>query len=208
MKKQHLFRLSAILLFLSIVLGIMPRNAFLANAAAVDQTEQVVLRAEDVPEYFTLADMQNAGHVKRADRNDADHLNEIEFQNADGTNTVYAFNENVRYVTANGEYEDKSNRLERSIDGSYSNPQNDICVNYPAKIAQGVTVTRDTFSLTMVPAYTSNASVAQSARNESAVSYAKAFAQIRFCSTPKPLMDSRRISFSPLYRKVTSSVLP
>ena len=85
MKKQHLFRLSAIALFLSIILGIMPQNAFLANAAAADQSEQLVLRAEDVPEYFTLADMQNAGHVKRADRNDADHLNEIEFQNSDGT---------------------------------------------------------------------------------------------------------------------------
>ena len=153
----------------------MPRNAFLANAAAVDQTEQVVLRAEDVPEYFTLADMQNAGHVKRADRNDADHLNEIEFQNADGTNTVYAFNENVRYVTASGEYKDKSNRLERSSDGAYTNPQNDIRVNYPEKIGQGVTVPRDTFSLTMVPAYTSNASVAQSTKNEASVYYANAF---------------------------------
>ena len=175
MKKQHLFRLSAILLFLSIILGIMPRNAFLANAAAVDQTEQLVLRAEDVPEYFTLAEMQNAGHVKRADRNDVAHLNEIEFQNADGTYTVYAFNENVRYITASGDYKDKSNRLERSSDGAYTNPQNDIRVNYPEKIGQGVTVTRDTFSLTMVPAYTSNASVAQSAKNEASVYYANAF---------------------------------
>lgn len=175
MKKQHLSRLSAILLFLSLILGIMPQNAFLAKAATVDQTEQLVLRAEDVPEYFTLADMQNAGHVKRADRNDVAHLNEIEFQNADGTNTVYAFNENVRYVTASGDYKDKSNRLERSSDGSYSNPQNDIRVNYPEKIGQGVTVTRDTFSLTMIPEYTNNSPVAQTAGKEQSVYYPKAF---------------------------------
>ena len=38
MKKQHFYRLSAILLFLCIFLGIIPRNALQANAAEVENT--------------------------------------------------------------------------------------------------------------------------------------------------------------------------
>ncbi len=59
------------------------------------------LPSEDKPEAVSAQSIERNGHVNRL-RAQEESLNEIIFQNRDGTKTLYMFSENVKYIDDNG----------------------------------------------------------------------------------------------------------
>ncbi len=121
-----------------------------ADMAVVDTAESEyvsgVLSIGDVPECLDYKAISNNKHTVRLyDKETA--LDTVLFANKDGSETIYIFNEDVKYIDENGKTADKSNKLYSNIesraflsDYSYVNKENDINTYFPKVLKTDVGV--------------------------------------------------------------------
>ncbi len=110
------------------------------DLAVVDTSSEitsVVLSDNDIPECLTLEVSENNKFAARLYEKET-ALDTVLFANKDGSETVYIFNEDVKYIDESGKIADKSNKLYSNIksrafssDYSYVNKENDINTYFP-----------------------------------------------------------------------------
>lgn len=107
------------------------------NVAALTSDSTKTLSAEEVPEVLEQVVIENSEHIERLYDKETD-LNTVVFENVDGTETAYIFDEPVKYVTSDGDIRDKSNSLySASTDGyAYVNSDNDIQTWFPSSLGE------------------------------------------------------------------------
>lgn len=107
------------------------------NANAVQYDGSAPLLAEEIPEAVGQALVSEKGHTERLYYQETD-LNTIAFANLDGTETIYIFDEPVKYFSENGEIEDKSNILYNAHleNYAYVNKDNDIRTYFPDSLEE------------------------------------------------------------------------
>lgn len=126
------------------------------NTRALNPTSQLLndelamnLTAENIPECLNLSFLQDSGHVSRLIYDE--DMNTAVFSNGDGTNTMYLFDEPIKYIDASGKIKDKKSTLVKQSDGSYRNIENDISVTYSNDIIDGISLNYQNFTLSMTP---------------------------------------------------------
>lgn len=117
------------------------------------------LPSKDKPEAFSSKSIENNGHVNRLWEQE-ETLNEIIFQNRDGTKTLYSFTYPVKYITSDGTIRDKKTNISASVDKkelqaeyAYTNPENDVRVYFPKKLSasSGVLLKSENVEIEMSP---------------------------------------------------------
>jgi len=126
----------------------------------ISDSQSVFLSEKDLPEAVESEITSEKGHIKRLSSKET-RLDTIIFANADGSETIYIFDENVKYTDSSGNTHDKSNLLyatERSK-YQYTNKDNDIQTFFPITLnaATGVILEHDDISIEMYPATTVSA---------------------------------------------------
>ncbi len=116
---------------------------------AIDTTSESissVLSENDIPEYLALEASENSKFAARLYEKET-ALDTVLFANKDGSETVYIFNEDVKYIDESGNIADKSNKLYSNIesraystDYSYVNKENDINTYFPKSLKTDVGV--------------------------------------------------------------------
>lgn len=118
-----------------------------------------VLSKNDIPECLSLEASENSKFAARLYEKET-ALDTVLFANKDGSETVYIFNEDVKYANESGKIVDKSNKLYSNVedkayssDYSYVNKENDINTYFPKflKTDVGVTVEAQAHSIEMYP---------------------------------------------------------
>ncbi len=105
-----------------------------------------ILSKNDVPECLDFEAIADKEHATRLfDKETA--LDTVLFANKDGSETIYIFNEDVKYIDESGKIADKSNKLYSNIesrayssDYSYVNKENDINTYFPKSLMTDVGV--------------------------------------------------------------------
>ena len=94
--------------------------------------QEAVLKADDIPEALTRAQLEAHGAIRRLyDKEQGD--NDFIFLNADGTVTEYDFSVPVKYKDENGKYKDKSNKI-KEWNGEYGNTASDVELRFPKQL--------------------------------------------------------------------------
>lgn len=116
---------------------------------AVDTTSESissVFSEKDIPECLALEISENSKFAARLYEKETS-LDTVLFANKDGSETVYIFNEDVKYIDESGNIADKSNKLYSNIesrvystDYSYVNKENDINTYFPKSLKTDVGV--------------------------------------------------------------------
>ncbi len=120
-----------------------------AGLAVVDTSPETilgVLSENDIPECLALEVSENSKFAARLYEKET-ALDTVLFANKDGSETVYIFNEDVKYIDESGNVADKSNKLYSNIesrtyssDYSYVNKENDINTYFPKSLKTDVGV--------------------------------------------------------------------
>ena len=120
-----------------------------ASAESVDTSSETivgVLSENDIPECLALEVSENSKFAARLYEKET-ALDTVLFANKDGSETVYIFNEEVKYIDESGIVVDKSNKLYSNIesrayssDYSYVNKENDINTYFPKSLRTDVGV--------------------------------------------------------------------
>lgn len=145
-------RILSLLLTFALVFTSFTGMTFAAsNILSSSSTDNIalVLSEESVPETISYENALQQGHIERLFSQEQD-LNTAIFKNNDGTNTMYIFDEDIKYVDSYGIIQDKSNKL-TSVKNGYRNIQNDINVFYPLSPFDGITVSFDDYSISFKP---------------------------------------------------------
>lgn len=118
----------------------------------LEELQSAKLADEDIPEVIARGSIEENGHVNRI-REQEDGLNNIAFQNRDGTKTVYCYNYDVKYIDADGAIRDKSNKISQTSDGDYTNAENDINTIFPKNLNRdnGIELRFDEYAIKMIP---------------------------------------------------------
>lgn len=77
-------------------------------------------------------------------------LNTLVYANADGTETMYIFGGNIKYIDSEGKVKDKSTRLVSSKDG-FVNVDNDIRVSFSEEASGGAKLAYDDIEIVLIP---------------------------------------------------------
>ncbi len=120
-----------------------------ASAESADTSSETilgVLSENDIPECLALEVSENSKFAARLYEKET-ALDTVLFANKDGSETVYIFNEDVKYIDESGIVADKSNKLYSNIesrayssDYSYVNKENDINTYFPKSLKTDVGV--------------------------------------------------------------------
>lgn len=113
------------------------------------QAEILELDANDVPEQIDFNEAKEKGHVLRLREKEPDN-NTVVFLNDDNTETMYIFAEPIKYTDESGEVKDKSRNLSL-VDGKYTMTENDVLVNFPSKVSDGISASKGEYTVSMVP---------------------------------------------------------
>ena len=104
----------------------------------------------DIPECMAFEAAEISKFTARLYEKEAT-LDTVLFANKDGSETIYIFDENVKYINENGEVMDKTNKLYSQIDArslssdySYVNKDNDINTFFPKSLMTEVGVSVET----------------------------------------------------------------
>ena len=110
-------------------------------------------------------------NLKKAIKLDLDHIeqaNNINLINTDGTKTVLAFDEPVKFVDNEGKYNFINSNLKESNEFSgiieqyaYENTNNSFKTYYPKKLKQGISIEIDDYKLKIIPDTKSNNKIEQ-----------------------------------------------
>lgn len=176
-------------LSLSLALMILVCGSITVNAGEIFETgltgavnQNTCLPDEDKPEAVEQELITEKGHIARLYDKETD-LDTIVFSNQDGTETIYIFDEAVKYVDSNGIVADKSNLLYDAdeVGYAYVNEDNDIQTSFPAQLNNitGLNLAYGDISIVMYPADTvSSAATKRTDNTESEyVYYDNAFGQ-------------------------------
>ena len=141
----------SLLLMLIFTITTFINIAFASNNsnANVNNTISSGLSEKSIPETISYENVIQQGHTERLYSAEKD-LNTAVFKNRNGSNTMYIFNENIKYVDSKGNIQDKSNKLTFEKNG-YKNAKNDINVFYPSEISSGITLSFDDHSISFKP---------------------------------------------------------
>lgn len=117
-----------------------------SNAGINDET----IQAEEcrILDYVDKSEFLAANHQQRLP--DKETLNTYVFKNLDGTETAYFMQDNVKYYDENGNIKEKNLALETNANG-YAPKSNDISVNFPKNIVNGVSVAFDDINVSISP---------------------------------------------------------
>ncbi|HBL83821.1 MAG: hypothetical protein A2Y17_08225 [Clostridiales bacterium GWF2_38_85] len=118
------------------------------------------LTRDSVPDIVGYEKAIEKGHIARLKSEEKD-LYSVIFMNADGTNTMYMYADPVKYIDENGNVKDKSNKVvaDSSKSGGYTNSNNDIRVNFPDTIDNGISLSYNDIKISMKPKVASKATV-------------------------------------------------
>lgn len=95
---------------------------------------------------------------------DEEALNTIVYNNSDGSQTVYFFDEDIKYTDDNGNIVEKNITLE-AVNGGYKTKSNNISTILPTRLADGITVTYNDSAVRLAP-ITNNSGVSTFALGE------------------------------------------
>ena len=107
------------------------------------------LQAEDVPELIDFNEAKEKGHVQRLREKEPDN-NTVIFLNDDNTETMYVFAEPIKYTDELGEVKDKSHNLSL-VENNYTMTENDVQVNFPINVSDGISATKGEYTVSMMP---------------------------------------------------------
>ncbi len=145
----RLKKIVAFLLSVVLLLQYMPTHT--VNATTVNEAEnsQVSRVAQDtIYDGVYIEDVELKGHTKRL--KEKEDLNTYVFENADGTNTLYMMDENVKYKTASGKVKDKNINLKK-IYGGYSVSDNEYSLQIPNGIKEGISFGYKDSQIRLIP---------------------------------------------------------
>lgn len=142
MKKKILSLIIAIILSISSI--VISNN--IVSGAAVDNTVSSI--ANEIPNVISLDAEVDLNHIKRISSAEKS-LNEICFENEDGSITSYMFNYPVKYLDKQGNVVDKSNEIADTEDG-FESRYNDIKTVFGNSLTDGISITYNDLRLKMV----------------------------------------------------------
>lgn len=150
--------------------GLLAGQPSALAAETAEQTEQAILEAvlagEDVlpeayagvdessvPEAVGMETAQERMHVERLYEEEGDALNNVVFQNADGSRTLYVFPYPVKYVSESGEIKDISLNLrsDGSKAGAYRSAASDAQTAMPGNLSEGISLSSPDVELKLLP---------------------------------------------------------
>ena len=119
------------------------------------KNEVVTLSKNDVPDVMTYDTALKNKHIKR-EREKENGLNEIVFQNQDGSHTLYVYDQNVKFIDDDGSIKDIDTGIEtikntKRKGYTYTNGANDVNVDFPDLIKDGLVVGYDKSEIKMYP---------------------------------------------------------
>lgn len=118
--------------------------------------------AQTASRYIDYTTELATAHTARAF--EEEELNTIVYNNSDGSQTVYFFDENIKYTDDNGNIVEKDITLE-AVGGGYKTKNNDISTLLPTRLADGITVTYNDSAVRLAP-ITNNSGVSTFALGE------------------------------------------
>lgn len=118
--------------FLSVCLCLLISICYRPEISA-QNIEKKTIDLQHLPEAIDTKLVNENGHVVRLTDKETD-LNSIVFENENGTESIYIFDEPVKYINQVGEICDKSNKLYPALVSGYSyvNKENDIQTLFPS----------------------------------------------------------------------------
>ena len=143
------------------------------------------LQAEDVPELIDFNEAKEKGHVQRLREKEPDN-NTVIFLNEDSTETMYIFAEPIKYTDVNGEIKDKSRTLSL-VENNYTMTDNDVQVNFPTNVSDGISASKGEYTVSMVPISTLSDTVTTNTTAElvnNTISYTDVFGTADVLYTP------------------------
>ena len=143
MKKKILSLIIAIILSISSI--VISNN--IVFGAAVDNTVSSI--ANEIPNVISLDADVELNHIKRISSAEKS-LNEICFENEDGSITSYMFNYPVKYLDKQGNIVDKSNDIAETEDG-FESRYNNIKTTFGNALTDGISITYNDIRLKMIP---------------------------------------------------------
>ena len=121
-------------------------TSVLADSKIAEDSLVDVISEKDIPECLALEVSERDKFAARLYAKETS-LDTVLFANKDGSETIYIFNEDVKYIDENGKVADKSNKLyadvkSRSLSAEYSyvNKDNDIKTYFPKSLKTDVGV--------------------------------------------------------------------
>lgn len=149
-----------IIISLSLIVGGLNINRMSVYA---DETNEdfkfgngvVDLSKNDVPDVITYDNAVKNKHVKR-EREKENGLNEVIFQNKDGSHTLYVYDQNVKFIDDDGSVKDIDNGIEtikntKRKGYTYTNGANIVNVDFPDFIKDGLVVGYGKSEIKMYP---------------------------------------------------------
>ena len=164
----------AFLICILVLFNALPFVAFAQTQQDIITEQKAELKKSDVPELLSFEQARESGHTLRL--HSKEDSNTVVFQNQDGTETMYLFDETIKYTDKDGKTFDKSNKLTEVSEGTFKNLSNDISVTYPKQISDGVSVEHKDFTLKLVPVISpTSKQVGSFKESDTQISYAGAF---------------------------------
>lgn len=113
-RKITAFLLVAVIMIISVFQPLNTR-ALTPMSQLLNDELAMNLTAENIPECLNLRFLQDSGHVSRLIYDE--NMNTAVFSNGDGTNTMYLFDEPIKYIDAAGKIKDKKAHLLNNLMG-------------------------------------------------------------------------------------------
>ena len=145
--------LTLVLAFI-MLLTALPLASVAEEASSVSQAQivSVGLQESEVPDIISFDEALEFGHEER--RYDLEEgLDDIVFENEDGTNTVYIYDFPVKYIDENEEMQDKSFEIAEEK-GTFTSVDNDISSTFSKSITDGVILEHEDVDIKMTPLFT------------------------------------------------------
>lgn len=170
MRKQHLFKITAILLTLCICISLLPASAIALEAedtapdtainlsdvfaGFVDPAELYAPLDEDtVPDIIGYDDAVSRNHIQRLYTDEGNDLYKIVFLNIDGTKTMYTFDFPVKFVDKNGDIQDITLEIADSNmeQAKYETASNSAVTTFSARLSDGISLSGNGTDIKLVP---------------------------------------------------------
>ncbi len=147
MKKLH--RTLPSLLVISMLCATFT-SAVTVNAVEENKPEAEEKTVFELPDIVSEGEAKKYGYVGRV-YEDEPNLNTFVFENSDGTNTMRVYSHPVKYYDKDGKIKDISLKLEKTENGGFIAPDNDVVTIYEQKLSDGISLSYDDVDVRMIP---------------------------------------------------------
>lgn len=159
-------RLLSLLLVLALAFPLIPHEVFaetqsgsvdtsLSTSAETPPVSAVdaVLNEADIPDAIDIDRARARGHVRRLLDEEGENLNNMIFENADGSRTMYLFDYPVKYIDDNGQIKDISLKItdHSDPDHPFRSASADAETIFSRDLSDGITLSDDRRTLRLVP---------------------------------------------------------